>query len=175
MDGSSNRTEDEQILRTTNLLLQNFSPTKENLIPILQAVQANLGYIPQPAMKEVASFLEIPAGEIFGVATFYNQFRLIPPGEHPIKVCLGTACHVKGGNIILEEWKRRLTIQEGEVTQDREFSLDRVACVGCCALAPVVVVDEEVHGNMSPSAVDGVLLRFDLEKQKGGKKVGKEA
>ena len=174
MDETSSKTEDEQIQKATHSLLQKISPAKEKLISILQAVQVNLGYIPQPAMKEVASFLGIPPGEVFGVATFYNQFRLIPPGKHPIKVCLGTACHVKGGNIILEEWKRRLAIEEEEVTKDREFSLDRVACVGCCALAPVVLADDEVHGNMSPSAVDGILLKFELKKKKEGKEDGNE-
>jgi len=174
MDKNRSNSEDEQIKKTTNSFLQKISPSKENLIPILQALQTGLGYIPQAAMKEVASFLGIPSGEIFGVVTFYNQFRLIPPGKHSIKVCLGTACHVKGGNIILEEWERRLSIKEGEVTDDREFSLDRVACVGCCALAPVVLADDEVHGNMSPSAVNGILLNFDLKKPKEGKANGNE-
>jgi len=168
MNENCNKTEEEQIRKETHSLLKDFSPTRENIIPILQAIQAKLGFIPQEAMKEAASFLGIPAGEIFGIATFYNQFRFIPPGKHSIKVCLGTACHVRSGNIILEEWERRLEIKEGEVTEDREFDLERVACVGCCALAPVVLVSEEVHGNMSPSAVDGILLRFDLAKQKEG-------
>ncbi|MBN2468064.1 MAG: NAD(P)H-dependent oxidoreductase subunit E [Deltaproteobacteria bacterium] len=166
MRQSSSTTDEKEIRETVAIILQNFSPLKENLIPILQSVQSAVGYIPQPAMKQVASFLAVPAGEVFGVATFYNQFRLIPPGKHPVKVCLGTACHVKGGNIILEEWKRRLGIDEGGVTQDREFSLDRVACVGCCALAPVVLVEEEVFGTMSPSAVEGILLRIRIEKER---------
>ncbi len=171
MHHTKTTTEDEQIRKETRALLKDFSPVKQNLIPILQAVQSTLGYIPQQAMEELASFLAMPAGEVFGVATFYNQFRFIPPGKHPIKVCLGTACHVKGGNIILEEWERRLSIKEGGVTSDREFSLDRVACVGCCALAPVVVIgDDEVRGKMSPSAVEGILLKAELEKQKGSLK-----
>ncbi len=159
--------EDEQIREETHRILEHFSTLKQALIPILQAVQARIGFIPQPAMKEIASFLDISAGEVFGVATFYNQFRFTPPGKHPVKVCLGTACHVKGGNIILEEWERRLNIKEGEVTEDREFSLDRVACVGCCALAPVVLLGEdEVRGKMSPSAVEGILLNIELGKKK---------
>lgn len=167
MYAKDDKAEDEQIRTETHLLLADFPPRKQNLIPILQAVQARLGYIPQPAMEEIASFLDMSAGRVFGVATFYNHFRFVPPGKHPVKVCLGTACHVRGGNIILEEWERRLNIKEGEVTEDREFSLDRVACVGCCALAPVVVLGEdEVRGKMSPSAVEGILLRFKLEKEK---------
>lgn len=157
---------EEEIRKETQLILNDFSPTREHLIPILQAVQNKLGYIHQEAMQAVASFLGIPPGEIFGVATFYNQFRFTPPGKHPIKVCLGTACHVRGGNIILEEWERRIGIGEGAVTADREFSLERVACVGCCALAPVVLVGEDVHGKMSPTAVEGILLKFEIEKKK---------
>ena len=110
--------------------------------------------------------LRIREIEVFGVATFYNQFRLSPPGKHPIKVCLGTACHMKGGRIILEAWQRRLSIKVGEVTPDREFSLERVACVGCCAMAPVTVVEENVEGKVSPTRVDGILLSFELEREK---------
>jgi NADH-quinone oxidoreductase subunit E len=100
------------------------------------------------------------------VATFYNQFRFNPPGRHPIKVCLGTACHVKGGEIILENFERKLQIQEGQTTPDREFSIDRVACVGCCALAPVAIVGEALYGKMQPSKVEGIVLRVTLEKEK---------
>ena len=166
MNGKTDKAEDERLLEETKLLLKNFSATRESLIPILQAVQRKFGFIPPEAIKGIASFLGIVPGEVFGVATFYNQFRFVPPGKHPIKVCLGTACHVRGGNIILEEWERRLGIKEGEVTEDREFSLDRVACVGCCALAPVAVIGDEVHGRLSPSAINGILLKFELEKKK---------
>lgn len=166
MAGSSNKTEEEQIREQIASLLKGFSPAQENLVPILQAVQAELGFIPQQAITDLASFLAIAPGEIFGVATFFNQFRFIPPGKHPVKVCLGTACHVRGATIILEEWERRLEIKEGAVTEDREFSLDRVACVGCCALAPVALVGDDVHGKMSPSSVNGILLKFEIEKKK---------
>ena len=162
-------TEEEKIRQETPKLLQNFSCIKENLIPILQAIQTTFGFIPQDSLRETAAFLKTSPGEIFGVATFYNQFRFTPPGKHPVKVCLGTACHVRGGNIILEEWERRLQIQEGMVTEDREFSLERVACVGCCALAPVVQVGEIFHGKMSPSVVNGILLQFELAKREEDK------
>ena len=100
-----------------------------------------------------------------GVATFYNQFRFHPPGKHPIKVCLGTACHVRGGDIILENFERKLGIHSGETTPDREFSIEKVACVGCCALAPVAVIEETVHGHMAPSKVEGLLMRIEIEKE----------
>jgi len=168
-----NTSQEEQIRKEISSVLNDFSPMREKLIPLLQAVQAEFGYLPQDAIRLIASFLDISRGEVFGVATFYNQFRFVPPGKHPIKACLGTTCHVRGGDIILEEWERRLGIKEGEVTEDREFGLDRVACVGCCALAPVALVGEEVHGKMSPASVNGILLKIEIEKKKQEKTLEK--
>ena len=121
-------------------------------------------------MKMVAAHLQLATCEVYGVATFYNQFRFHPPGKHPIKVCLGTACHVRGGDIILENFERKLEIQDGQTTPDKEFSLERVACVGCCALAPVAIVEESVQGHMAPSKVEGLLLGFQIEKEKEKKR-----
>jgi NADH-quinone oxidoreductase subunit E len=106
------------------------------------------------------------SSEVYGVATFYNQFRFYPPGKHQIKVCLGTACHIRGGDIILESFERKLEIKPGETTPDREFSIDRVACVGCCALAPVAIVNDTVNGHMAPSKVEGLILGFEIEKER---------
>ncbi|MEE4601840.1 MAG: NAD(P)H-dependent oxidoreductase subunit E, partial [Desulfobacteraceae bacterium] len=138
---------------------------RSKLIPILQLVQQKLAYLPPESIHLVADHLDISSSEVYGVATFYNQFRFNPPGKNPVKVCLGTACHVKGGDIILENFERKLEIREGETTPDREFSVDRVACVGCCALAPVTVVGETVYGHMQPSKVEGLVLRTRLEKE----------
>ena len=118
----------------------------------------------------MADHLALAPSEVYGVATFYNQFRFNPPGRHPIKVCLGTACHVKGGEIILENFERKLDIKEGETTEDREFSIERVACVGCCALAPVALVGETVHGHMAPSKVEGLFTRIQVEKEMAERK-----
>jgi NADH-quinone oxidoreductase subunit E len=139
---------------------------RSKLIPALQLIQSKLGYLPPAAIHMVAEHLNISSSEVYGVATFYNQFRFNPPGRNPVKVCLGTACHVKGGDIILENFERKLEIKEGQTTPDREFSIDRVACVGCCALAPVAVVGETVHGHMQPSKVEGLILRARIEKEK---------
>jgi NADH-quinone oxidoreductase subunit E len=136
------------------------------LIPILQTVQDVLDHLPPAAIAMVAKHLNISASEVYGVATFYNQFRFTPPGRNPIKVCLGTACHVKGSDIILENFERKLQIKDGQTTEDREFSIDRVACVGCCALAPVAIVGEALHGKMQPSKVEGIVLRVRIEKEK---------
>jgi len=150
-------------------ILNKFSRKRGNLVPILQKVQGRLGYLPREAMLEVAQFLGIPAIDVYSVVTFYNQFRLNPPGKHSIRVCLGTACHMKGGYITLDAWKRRLGIDRGQTTPDREFDLDTVACVGCCVMAPVTVVDDKPQGNVEPTKVDGILLSFKLEKEKQGK------
>ena len=157
--------EQEQIIQATRQILNRFSRKRLSLIPILQSVQGKLGYLPRAAMTEIAEYLNIPAIDVYGVVTFYNQFRLNPPGRHSIRVCLGTACHMKGGYIILDAWKRKLSIKPGETTQDREFDLDTVACVGCCTMAPVSVVDGKPEGRVEPTRVDGILLAFERERE----------
>ncbi len=152
------------IHRKTAGVLKRFASRRGNLIPVLQAVQAKLGYLPAEAMREVAAFLKVSEVDVYGVVTFYNQFRLNPPGKHSIRVCLGTACHMKGGYITLDAWKRRLEIEPGDTTGDREFDLDTVACVGCCTLAPVTVVDDRPEANVEPTRVDGILLAFENER-----------
>jgi NADH:ubiquinone oxidoreductase subunit E len=146
--------------------LTTFEGHRGNLIPILQAIQERHSYLSGAAMKMVAKHLDITPGEVYGVATFYNQFRFQPPGKHRIKVCLGTACHVAGGEIILENFERKLGIKDGETTADREYSIERVVCVGCCALAPVAVIDEDVLGRMLPSKVEGLFVQFEVERQR---------
>ena len=157
--------EEKSLLEQIKTNLADIGNDRSKLIPILQLVQQKLAYIPGEATHIVADHLNISSSEVYGVATFYNQFRFNPPGKNPVKVCLGTACHVKGGDIILENFERKLEIREGETTPDREFSVDRVACVGCCALAPVTVVGETVYGHMQPSKVEGLVLRARLEKE----------
>jgi NADH-quinone oxidoreductase subunit E len=152
--------EQAQIKQETARILSGFSRKRANLIPVLQQVQGKLGYLPREAMTEIAAYLIIPEIEVYGVVTFYNQFRLNPPGRHSIRVCLGTACHMKGGYITLDAWKRRLKINPRETTSDREFDLDTVACVGCCTMAPVTVVDNKPEAQVEPTKVDGILLAF---------------
>ena len=159
-----------EVKEKTKRVLEEQSPERRNLIPILQQLQAALGYLPPDAMVEVARFLKIPEIDVYSVATFYNQFRLTPPGKHSVRVCMGTACHVKGGHIALAAWERRLKIKPSETTADREFDLDTVACVGCCAMAPVTVVDKKVEAKADPTRVDGILLSYNLQKEKEGKK-----
>lgn len=131
------------------------------LIPILQEVQESCGYISPEMVDEIADFTGVSQGEIFGVASFYAQFRFTKPGKHTIKVCLGTACHVRGGDRILEFMEHQLGIKPGQTTPDEQFSLERVACFGCCALAPVVVVDRDVHGRMSSTRAQKLLKKYE--------------
>ncbi|MFH1651939.1 MAG: NAD(P)H-dependent oxidoreductase subunit E [Chloroflexota bacterium] len=158
--------EQAQNIRETVKVLRGFRRERDNLIPVLQGVQARLGYLPREAMLTVAEHLGLPPVDVYEVVTFYNQFRRQPPGKHSFRVCLGTACHMKGGYITLDAWKRRLNIDAGETTADREFDLDTVACVGCCTMAPVTVVDDKPEAEVTPTRVDGLLLAFEMAKPK---------
>lgn len=166
MDVTLTALEEEAMLEDIAKMLASIEKRRAKLIPILQEIQQRHEYLSKEAMEMVAKHLEISSSEVYGVATFYNQFRFHPPGKHQIKVCLGTACHVVGSDIILENFERKLGIKDGETTADREFSIERVACVGCCALAPVAVVDDVVQANMAPSKVEGILLGFDIQRER---------
>jgi NADH-quinone oxidoreductase subunit E len=144
--------------------------SRNNLIDILQDIQAAAGYLSNDAMLETARFLDISASAVWGVATFYNQFRFSPPGKRPVKVCLGTACHLAGGQLVLEAMARELDIKIGGITPDGEFDLERVACIGCCALAPVLTVAGEAYPRMTPTRVEELLIT--LKPVSDGKKAG---
>jgi NADH-quinone oxidoreductase subunit E len=141
-------------------LLKAHDPARSSLIPILQDVQKKLGYISQGAVKSISRYLGESENEIFGVATFYTQFRFTPPGDHSVKICRGTACHVRGCERLMAETVRQLGIEPGGTTKDRRFDLESVACFGSCALSPVVVVNEKVHGRMTPQKVRRLLKRM---------------
>lgn len=128
-----------------------------SLIPILQDVQDRLGYLSEDALAELEKRVGISANEIYGVATFYTQFRFHPPGDHRVCVCQGTACHVRGGAQNMQEVQHLLGIGVGEVTPDNKFELERVACLGCCALAPVVSIDGKVHARVTPKKLPAML------------------
>ncbi len=164
--------EREELAKFLDHVRASVAKERESLIPALQEAQRRFGYLPAEAMLAIGEHLGIPDMDVYSVVTFYNQFRLNPPGRHSIRVCMGTACHVKGGQIILDAWKRRLGIDRRQTTPDREYDLDTVACVGCCTMAPVTVVDGEVQGKMSPTRVDGILLSHQIQK---GKEAREEA
>ena len=134
------------------------------LIPILQEVQEFYGFISSEVVDEIATFTKVPSGEIYGVASFYAQFRFTQPGKHTVQVCLGIACHVRGSERILELLEHQLNIKSGETTADGLFSLERAACFGCCALAPVAMVDKDVHGRISSVKAQKLLKRYNGKK-----------
>ena len=130
------------------------------LIPVLHEAQGIYGYLPAEVQTVIAEGLNIPLSEVYGVATFYSQFTLLPKGKHQISVCLGTACYVKGSDKVLEAIERELHISCGECTPDRKFSIDSCRCVGACGLAPVMIVDGEVYGRLTPADVKGILDKY---------------
>lgn len=130
-------------------MMQEFEGGPADLVPVLQRIQQADGCLSAGALRRISRWLKISESEIYGVATFYAQFRFNPPGKHHIKACLGTACHVQGGEQMLDVLQRRLGIRPGETTPAREYDLERVACLGCCALAPVVTIDDKIYSQMS--------------------------
>ena len=132
---------------------------KAGLIPILQDVQQVLGYLPETALKRIAKHVRTPECVVYGVATFYAQFQLKPRGRNIIRVCRGTGCYVKGAPRIIEELEKLLNVKEGETTPDMEYTLETVACFGSCALAPVMVVNDQVYGRMTPDKAREILGR----------------
>lgn len=137
----------------------------EYLIFLLQDVQSSHGYISPESMEQICDYTGVPLTQAYSVATFYQSFRLEPSGEHEIRVCLGTACHLKGGQRIVDELERKLGVEAGGTTEDLRYTLNTVNCVGACALAPVVVVDEEYAPNMTARKLEKMLHRMDQEQE----------
>jgi NADH-quinone oxidoreductase subunit E len=140
-------------------ILSSYEGGKDELIAVLQRVQQTLGYVPELAMGKIAKFLRLPASTVYGVGTFYAQFKLVPTGRNIVKVCRGTACHVRGSGQILQELELQLGIKAGETTADMEYSLETIACFGSCALAPVVVINDKVLGRMTVPRVKEILKK----------------
>ena len=141
-------------------ILERYSANRSSLIPVLQDIQENFGYLSEESVEELARLMDISANEIYGVATFYTQFRFNPPGRHTIQSCQGTACHVRGGHQILNDLEQRLGITAGQTTEDGQFDLERVACLGCCALAPVVAIDHKVHAQVTAKKIPSILSQY---------------
>jgi NADH-quinone oxidoreductase subunit E len=147
-------------------IVDHYGQGKSSLIQVLQDVQKEYRYLPKEALVHLSDKLDIPLSLTYNVATFYTTFSLIPKGKHHVSVCMGTACHVRGANHILEKFERALDVKSGGTTADKEFSLDHVGCLGACALGPVVTVDEEYHGQMELRKVDRVLKPFRKKAKK---------
>lgn len=155
--------EESQIRNEAMTIAKRYKPEKRFLLAVLQDIQRHYNYLPKEAMETVAEYLDIPIVKVCAIATFYKAFSLKPKGKYIIKVCDGTACHIKGSMNLLAEIKNILGLEPGETTADGLFSLETVACIGACGLAPVAVINEEYHGNLTPAS-----LREILQKYQGG-------
>jgi NADH-quinone oxidoreductase subunit E len=140
-----------------NEIFSHYTGTQQELIPLLQETQETFRYLPAAAMREISKFLHIPESTVYGVSTFYAQFKLTPLGKKIIRVCRGTACHVRGASKVLAEMEKQLGIKAGETTDDLEYTLETVACIGACALAPTMTIANETHGKMTAKKVAEVL------------------
>lgn len=149
----------------TNLsrLFHAFPRDQSSVIPLLQLVQEREGYISPQRVRAIARYTRTPESQIYGVATFYAQFRFQPQGKHVIRLCQGTACHVQGADAILEHLKEKLAVEEGGTTQDGLFTLEVVRCLGCCSLAPVMMIDHHTYGRLTRRTVDKVLAEYGKE------------
>ncbi|MFA5321593.1 MAG: NAD(P)H-dependent oxidoreductase subunit E [Smithella sp.] len=144
-----------------NSIIEKFKGKPGGLIPVLEEAQVALEYLPMSVQKKVASGLNLPLSRVYGVVTFYSFFTMTPRGKHTVRVCLGTACYVRGGKAIYESLEKEFGITQGETTPDRMFTLETVRCLGACGLGPVVVVDEDVHGRVKPGKVKEILSQYN--------------
>ncbi len=148
-------------LRPVKKIVAGYGNDKDsNLIAAMQQTQDEYGYLPKQALKEVSRLMDVPLTRIFGIVTFYSQFTLIPRGRHAIKICTGTACHVKGVNEVKQKVKDQLNVVEGETTADYQFTLETVACIGTCFLAPVMMVDDRYFGKLTTDTVTDIVDRY---------------
>lgn len=148
-------------------ILASFKGEKSELVPILQEVQENLGYLPEKVMLDIAQFIRVPESHVYSVASFYAQFRTLPLGRKRVAVCRGTACHIRGAPQILSTIEKTISLKEGETSDDLEYTLETVACIGCCALAPCIRINREVSGEITLEKAKGLFLA----KEEGGEDV----
>jgi NADH-quinone oxidoreductase subunit E len=141
-------------------IIEKYGTDAHAVVAMLQDIQEEFNYLPQEALKKLSKETNVPLSRILSVATFYKAFSLTPKGKYPINVCLGTACHVRGGARVMNKLERELGIERGETTQDLNFSLDEVRCLGCCGLAPVMMVGKDVHGKLSEAKVSSIIDQY---------------
>jgi NADH:ubiquinone oxidoreductase subunit E len=150
----------ESYTEKVDSLIDSYADKKEELISLLQDIEAEFNYLPQDVLVRVSQKLDIPLSQVFSVATFFKAFTLKPRGRHLVTVCLGTACHVRGGQRLVDKLERDYGIKPGETTEDMRFTLETVNCLGCCALGPVVVVDGKYESQMNPDKLERVLREY---------------
>ncbi|MBO7227499.1 MAG: NADH-quinone oxidoreductase subunit NuoE [Bacteroidales bacterium] len=151
----------ESKIRTIKDICKSFDNNSGEVINVLHQVQGAFGYLPAEVQEVVAMELNMPVAQVYGIVSFYSFFTMQPKGEHPISICLGTACYVRGAEKVLDEFKRQLNINVGETTKDGKFSLNCLRCVGACGLAPVVMVGDKVYGRLTPDNVKDIIAEYN--------------
>jgi len=161
--GKSKRINDVEIdyMELDKIIEEDFGNDKENLIMIIQAIQRRYNYLPKSALAYLATSIGVPLSQIYGVATFYSSFSLEPRGRNIVSICLGTACHVRGGERVKERIVETLNIGNGQTTEDMRFTFETVRCIGCCSLGPVIKINEDTHGNISSDQVVNILETYE--------------
>lgn len=153
--------DDIDYMELDDIIERDFGQDKENLIMMLQAIQRRYNYLPKPALNYLSTKIDVPMSQIYGVATFYSTFSLEPRGRNIISICLGTACHVRGGARVNERLEELLSIGDGQTTEDKRFTLESVRCIGCCSLGPVVKINEDMHGRIGSDQIKKVLDQYE--------------
>jgi len=149
-----------EFLKPVNEIISRYEKKERYLIPVLQEAQEEYGYLPEEVLKEIGIGLNLSLSQVYGVVTFYSQFHQQPRGNNIIRVCMGTACHVRGGGTVMDAIQDELGIEAGETTDDLEFTLESVACIGACGLAPVIMVNDETHGRLTPEKIPEILAKY---------------
>jgi NADH:ubiquinone oxidoreductase subunit E len=160
MENQTDKTWTEEHQKKLGKIIGSFQDKRDPLIAVLQETQTTFGYLPRRAITEIANKLKIPAAHIFGVATFYTQFSFQPKGRHTILCCQGTACHVRGSAAVFDELKRHLDVEEGGTTEDGRFTLEKVYCVGCCSLAPAIIIDKTAYGKVALGKTREIIRKY---------------
>jgi len=150
----------QQMAEAVQKILSRYPREKRYLLAILQDLQRSYNYLPRPALSQVAEYLQVPLSKVYSLATFYKAFSLVPKGRYTIRVCDGTACHIKGSTVLIDQIRATLGIRPGETSPDGEFSLETVNCLGACAIAPVMLVNEKVHAKVSTAAVAEIIAAY---------------
>lgn len=143
-----------------NDIFAKYGKDAKHLVPILQEVQNVMGHVPLDAQRRIAEHLDLPVSKVYGIVSFFNFFKMDPPGRHQIHVCMGTACYVRGAGKLVDKIRADYGIEPGETSEDRRFSLEEVRCVGCCAIGPVLTLDGDVYGGMTPDKTPSVLKKY---------------
>ena len=153
--------ESQEKINELKKIVDKYKDTEGSLIQVLHEAQELYGYLPLEVQREISTLMNIPLAEIYGVVSFYTQFSINPKGKYKVNVCMGTACYVKGANEVLDKFRTRLSIDVGECTKDRRFSLDACRCIGACGLAPVVTINDDVYGKLTPDDVDAIIDKYE--------------